>query len=344
VSRRAARRPFAFALLAVLATSAGPVRGDDPLTGTPARGTVADAIERLDDADPRERAAARARLRARGPAVLAELPAPDVARTLTLEQRRALEDVRRAVREDWGRQRTPPGMVYVPAGPVRLPARGRSGLGPGAEVADVPAFYLDRTEVTVGAWRAWRAGVVFVGGGESLESVEEPDPALDPRLPVTNVRRDSAQRYAKEVRGGRLPTREEFLRALRGPGVATWPWGARFVNGRAHLDDDAGRPAGPLPVGSFPAGASRFGVLDLIGNVAEWSDSTLTSRGAARAQPLVWGGHWESQPVPAIAWGGTDDGPQSNVSFAPNIGFRVARAVDPLPPAEPGLDRAGRAR
>jgi formylglycine-generating enzyme required for sulfatase activity len=320
VRRLAGAPTWALGLVLCVAPAA---RGDDPTTGAPARGSVAEAVERLDDVDAGQRAAARADLRARGPAVLAELPAPEAARSL--EQRRALEDVRRAVREDWGRQRTPAGMVYVPAGRVRLPGRVGNEVGPGPDVTLVSAFYLDRTEVTVGAWRAWRASVVFVGDGESLESIEEPDAGLDPRLPVTNVRRDSAQRFAKEVRGGRLPTREEYLRAVRGPGVSTWPWGARFLKGRAHLHGDGG-PEGPVAVGSF------LGVLDLLGNVAEWSDSTVTFRGAARPQALIWGGSWKTEPDSAVAWGGNDRGYRPpDVSFADFIGFRVARPIDPLP-------------
>ena len=96
---------LALALLAVALLRLPAARGDEPSTGAPARGSVAEAVERLDDPNMKVRAFARARLRARGPAVLAELPSPEEARSL--EQRRALEDLRRAVREDWGRQRTP---------------------------------------------------------------------------------------------------------------------------------------------------------------------------------------------------------------------------------------------
>lgn len=327
------RLPRLAGVLTVLLLIAPFARGDDPITGAPAPGSVAESVERLDDRDPARRAHARAELRARGPAVLAELPAEREGRTL--EQWRALEDVRRAVREDWGRSRTPEGMVYVPAGLVRLPTGTGLALLPGPDVVSVPAFYLDRTEVTVGAWRAWRAALVFVGQAEALESLETPEDGLDARLPVTSVRRESAQRYAQEVRGGRLPTREEYLRALRGPGIAPWPWGGRFLNGRAHLEGD-GLAQGPLPVGSFPDGASRYGVLDLLGNVAEWSDSTVTSRGASRAEAVVWGGHWKSPAEVSLAWGGTGQGQRvPNQTFAETIGFRVARPIDPLPARDP---------
>jgi formylglycine-generating enzyme required for sulfatase activity len=242
--------------------------------------------------------------------------------------------LRSEVAEDWWRARTPEGMVFVPAGPVRLPNDEPREPGPGG-TAWMPAFYLDRTEVTVGAWRAWRAGLSLLGESDGLEPDEEPPEGAADDLPVTRISRDSARRYAREVRGGHLPTLEEYLRAVRGAGNGTWPWGPRFLNHRAHLEGD-GLAQGPLPVGSFPLGAGPQGVLDLIGNVAEWSDSSQTFGGRSRAAPLVWGGSWATAPEPAVPWGGRSRGQGRTGDRSPEVGFRVARAVDPLPVADPG--------
>jgi formylglycine-generating enzyme required for sulfatase activity len=330
----------ALALAACLSLTPA-ARGEEPPPGgAPPPGSLAHAVERLDHPDPAERRRAHADLRRRGPEVLTTLPPTGTARSA--EQRRALSILRSEVIEDWGRARTPEGMVYVPAGPVRLPHEDESrDPGPGG-TAWVPAFYLDRTEVTVGAWRAWRSVQTLVGETESMEPDEDPPPSMADELPVTRVSRESARRFAREMRSGHLPTLEEYLRAVRGSGPSTWPWGARFLNHRAHLEGD-GRDRAPLPVGSLPLGAGPQGALDLIGNVAEWSDSAVTTRGRSSGEPLVWGGSWTAPAEPSVAWGRAARGSSRRRARdrSPEIGFRVARAVDPLPVQDPEDPRRG---
>ena len=330
-------RALALAALAALVVPLPAARGEPPADG-PLPDSVAHAVARLDHPDPGERRCAHADLRRRGPEVLATLPASSAG--LSAEQARALRMLRSEVVEDWGRSRTPEGMVYVPAGPVRLPAAPPRESGPGS-VAWVPAFYHDRTEVTVGAWRAWRAGHALLGETDGPAADEDPLVSTPDDLPITRISRESARRFAREVRAGHLPTLEEYLRAVRGSGTSTWPWGPRFLNQRAHLEGD-GRAPGPLPVGSLPLGAGPQGVLDLLGNVAEWSDSTAAVHGRTRAEPLVWGGSWTTPADAAVAWGRRERGSArgSGREPSPEIGFRVSRAVDPLPVKDPQAARA----
>lgn len=84
-----------------------------------------------------------------------------------------------------------------------------------------------------------------------------------------------AAAYAR-WKGGRLATEAEFHRAAYGsdsPSVRPWPWGAAPPGiERGSFDFSAWSPT---PVGSHPAGASKSGVLELVGNGWEWTGSTF---------------------------------------------------------------------
>ncbi len=71
----------------------------------------------------------------------------------------------------------------------------------------------------------------------------------------------------------RLPTADEYERALRGDGGLSYPWGNAFEASK--LNCAVGGPGDTTPVGAYPDGASPFGVLDLAGNVAEWTSTPL---------------------------------------------------------------------
>lgn len=83
-----------------------------------------------------------------------------------------------------------------------------------------------------------------------------------------------------------LPTEEQWERSARGSDEREFPWGDTFDVACANL---AERGIGQAtPVGSFPRGASSFGVLDLAGNVDEWTASLYAPYpGAPDDVPLV---------------------------------------------------------
>lgn len=111
--------------------------------------------------------------------------------------------------------------------------------------------------------------------------------------------------------GGRLPTAEEWEYAAKGGESRIYPWGDDTVTGqRANFCDRNCRDALPesakreweyskwiddsqdddfaatSPVGSYPAGISRFGLLDMAGNVLQWTStnydaSTKEARGGS---------------------------------------------------------------
>jgi formylglycine-generating enzyme required for sulfatase activity len=164
----------------------------------------------------------------------------------------------------------------------------------------VDAFCMDITEVTVSAYGACKTC------SAPAREVEYPDlkdaeraiwsPSCNANHPergdhpVNCVDWDQASAYCKSV-GKRLPTEAEWEYAARGGDAQrTYPWGEdaptpKLLNGcgtecvqmlagrgqewTAMYDEDDGFPE-TAPVGSFPAGASRWGVQDLAGNVWEW--------------------------------------------------------------------------
>jgi formylglycine-generating enzyme required for sulfatase activity len=111
--------------------------------------------------------------------------------------------------------------------------------------------------------------------------------------PVVLVTHDDARAYAawlSDETGARwrLPNELEWEKAARGTNGRRFPWGDAWDPSRLN-SADAG-PFDTTPVGSFPGGASPFGVLDAAGQVFEWT--------ASEAKPgrfIVKGGSWDDK-------------------------------------------------
>jgi serine/threonine-protein kinase len=181
-------------------------------------------------------------------------------------------------------------------------------MGPKRREVFLDAFYMDKTPVTnrqfarflqVTGYRPTDANsarfLAHFARGALPRGLED--------HPVVNVSWDDACAYGSWA-GKRLPSEAEWEKAARGTDGRKYPWGKADPGpARAHY---GGRSRGTAPVGSFPEGASPYGVLDMAGNVWEWcedvDDPTFYEDGpsrnprstlkSARSLYVMRGGSW----------------------------------------------------
>ena len=149
---------------------------------------------------------------------------------------------------------TPTGeMVLVPAGPFKS--------GKDNETVTLPAFYIDKTEVTNQAYMEFHKAM-----GYPLPAAFPKD---KPDYPVVNVSIIDAHAFSKWA-GKRLPTGQEWEKAARGVDGRLLPWGDNPDPARCNVDSKSLRPAT-----DFPEGASPYGALNMVGNAWELVDQEM---------------------------------------------------------------------
>ena len=218
--------------------------------------------------------------------------------------------------------RVPVDRVPVAAGPfVQGSAHGDEDERP-PRSRSLPAFVIDRTEVTRAAYGA----CVAAHRCKAVPAALAGPAGADGKLPVTNVSWSDARDYCAFA-GGRLPSEAEWEKAARGPDGREYPWGADAACERANWGNFEGEgpcaatnPGFPVAVGRYTEGASPYGALDMAGNVWEWVSDAYDEDPKRR---VVRGGSCCSYFVPPRA-------PNRN-AWAPDyrgadLGFRCAAA------------------
>ena len=97
-----------------------------------------------------------------------------------------------------------------------------------------------------------------------------------PEYPVVNVSWYDGLAYSKWLsavteKQWKLPSEAEWEKAARGTDGRIYPWGDEWDGSKANTAEQG--PKGTTPVGRYPQGASIYGVMDMAGNVWEWTNT-----------------------------------------------------------------------
>jgi len=160
-------------------------------------------------------------------------------------------------------------LVYVPAGEFLMGSTDADAMAQSDEKPQhtvyLDAFWIDKTEVTAAQYRRCvEAGVcsaLRTGSPCTFSADDKSD------HPINCVGWSQAVAYCGWA-GRRLPSEAEWERAARGADGRIFPWGDQAPD--ATLANFARNVGSTTVVGSFPAGASPYGALDMAGNVREW--------------------------------------------------------------------------
>jgi gamma-glutamyl hercynylcysteine S-oxide synthase len=107
--------------------------------------------------------------------------------------------------------------------------------------------------------------------------------------PVTWVSLEDARAYARWAHK-RLPHEWEWQYSAQGTDGRTYPWGNAWFPDAAPKPDQGRDMLPPSDVNQHPAGASPFGIMDMVGNVWQWTDEYIDDH--TRAAILRGGSHY----------------------------------------------------
>jgi formylglycine-generating enzyme required for sulfatase activity len=211
----------------------------------------------------------------------------------------------------------PNGMIRIPGGAFDFKVRGTEIEGsddPGVDVQypweDAPRrfhdhlltvapFYIDKYPVTNAQFKAFLDAAHYAPR-DAINFLRDwkngTFPAGWDNRPVTWVSLEDARAYAAWA-GKRLPHEWEWQLAAQGPdssnGGRTYPWGSVWTPANIPTPDTGRIMTGPDPVDAHPSGASPYGVMDMVGNVWQWTDEFTDEH--TRAAILRGGEYYQPQ-------------------------------------------------
>lgn len=187
-------------------------------------------------------------------------------------------------------------MILIPAGPFHF--------GPNGKQGDLPAFEIDKYPVT-------NAQFAQVKPSHSY-------PPDEINHPVTKVTWIEANGYARKL-GKSLPTEAMWEKAARGTDRRRFPWGERFSP--QYCNTFESKIGATTPVDAYPEGQSPYGVMDMAGNVWEWTSTYLDQRKTAR---VLKGGAHNGEARFALTY---SKFAYPERGLLPTAGFRCARVI-----------------
>ncbi len=119
--------------------------------------------------------------------------------------------------------------------------------------------------------------------------------------PVVQISVDDAYAYAAWI-GRRLPTEAEWEAAARTDMALKYPWGNQFDSGALNIESSG--LAGTNPVDDYDHAANVFGMVDMLGNVMEWTADTQSPPFATRKSKffnVAKGGAWNAKDCVTIS-------------------------------------------
>ena len=166
------------------------------------------------------------------------------------------------------------------------------------QVLSIPAFYMDQKPVTNSEFARFLQGAHYSPQDTHHFLADWPDwkngiyPEGSSERPVTWISLEDARAYAQWA-GKRLPHEWEWQYAAQGTDSRLYPWGNDWDSNAVPAPEKGRTRRLPDVAGSFPSGASPFGVLDLVGNIWQWTDEFTDSH--TRAAVLRGGSSYQPQ-------------------------------------------------
>ena len=221
----------------------------------------------------------------------------------------------------WTRAEPPAGMLAIPGGAFDFAVGGveiEGQTGAGVDVQypwesgprrshrrrmAMRPFYIDRTPVTNAQFKVFVDATQYTTTGAPRDAhnllrhwVDGAPPKGWDHKPVTWVSLEDARAYAAWA-GKRLPREWEWQYAAQGVDGRPYPWGKAWRDDAVPVPNSDRTLRPPDEVDAHPAGASPFGVLDLVGNVWQWTDEyadehtrAAVLRGGSAYRPRT--SHW----------------------------------------------------